>query len=72
MDKKLPKHSNGPEGSVAVVTMKSVQLISSGLKALNEITENYSYRNVNLLSCLLLDVEHFHSSTHFKSTVLSM
>ena len=72
VDKKLPKHLNGPEGSVVGVTMKSVQLISSSLNRLNEITEDYSYRNVNLLSCLTLDVEHFHSSTHFKSTVLSM
>ena len=72
MEKKLPKHLNGPEGSVADVTMKLVQLISSGLNRLTEITENYSYRNVNLLSCLALHVQHFHLSTHFKSTVLSM
>ena len=72
VNKKLSKHLNGPEVSVAGVTMKSVQLISSGLNRLNEITEDYSYRNVNLLSCLTLNVEHFHSSTHFKSTVLSM
>ena len=67
MEKKLPKHLNGPEGSVADVTMKLVQLISSGLNRLTEITENYSYRNVNLLSCLALDVQYFHLSTHFKS-----
>ena len=72
MDKKLPKHLNSPEGSVAGVSMKSVQLIPSGLNKLNEITDDYSYRNINLLSCLTLNVEHFHSSTHFKSTVLSM
>ena len=64
MDKKLPKHLNGPEGSVAGVTMKLVQLISSGLNKLNEITENYSYKNINLLPCLTSDVEHFYSSTH--------
>ena len=51
-DDKLPKHLNGPEGSVPSVTMKSVQLISSGLNRLNEIMEDYSYRNVNLPSCL--------------------
>ena len=72
VDKKLPKHLNGPEGSVTGVTMKSVQLISSGLNRLNEITENYSYRNVNLLFSLTLDVGHFHLSKHFKSIVLSM
>ena len=55
MGKKLPKHLNGPEGSAAGVIMKSVQLISSGLNKLNEITENYSYRNINLLSCLTLN-----------------
>ena len=70
VNEKLPKHLNGPEGSVAGMTMKSVQ--SSGLNRLNEMTEDYSYRNVNLLSSLTLDVEHFRSSTHFKSTVLSM
>ena len=47
---KFKVDKNGPEGSVAGVTMKSVQLISSDLNRLNEITENYSYRNVNLLS----------------------
>ena len=61
VDKKLPKHLNGPKGSVAGVTIKSVRLISSGLNRLNELTDDYSYRNVNLLSCLTLDVEHFHS-----------
>ena len=65
MDKKLP------EGSVAGVTVKSFQLISSGLKRLNEITEDYSYRIVNFVSCLTLDVDNFYSSKHFKSTVLS-
>ena len=72
MDKELPEHLNGPEESVAGVTLKSVQLISSGLNRLNEITEDYSYRNVKLLSFLALDVENFHSSTHFKSTALYM
>ena len=72
MDKKFAKHLNGPDRSVACVAMKSVQLISRVLNRLNEITEDYSYRNVNLLSCLTLDVEHFHSSRHFKSTVLFM
>ena len=66
------KHLNGPDRSVAGVAMKSVQLISRVLNRLNEITEVYSYRNVNLLFYLTLDVEHFHSSRHFKSTVLSM
>ena len=70
--KKLPKHLNCPEGSVAGVTMKSVQLISSSVNRLNEIKEDYSHRNVSLLSCLTLDVEYFHPSKHFKSTVLSM
>ena len=72
VDNKLPKHLNSPEGNVAGVTMKSVQLISSVLNRLNEITEDHSYRNVNLLSCLTLDVKYFHSSTHFKFTVLSI
>ena len=72
VDKTLPKHVNGPEGNVAGVKMKSVQLISSGLNRLNEITEDYSYINVNLLSCFNIRCEHFHSPTHFKSTVLSM
>ena len=36
MEKKLPKHLNGPEGSVADVTVKLVQLISSGLNRLTE------------------------------------
>ena len=70
--KKPAKHLNGPEESVAGVIIKSVQLISSGLNRLNEITQDYSYRNLNLLSCSTLDVEHFLSSTHFKSLLLSM
>ena len=37
MDKKLPKQLNGPEGSVAGLTMKSVQLISSGLNTLEHL-----------------------------------
>lgn len=44
VDKKLSKHLNGPKGSIAGVTIKSVRLISSGLNRLNELTDDYSYR----------------------------
>ena len=47
-------------------------MMKRGLKRLNDITSEYHYHSTNLLSCLTLDVEHFHSSQHIKSDSLSM
>ena len=68
----LPKSLNGPQGSVAAKTILSVKMILTGVRRLKAITENQNHKQVNLLSCLTLDVEHFHSTTHFKSITLSM
>ena len=68
----LPKKLNGPQGNVAAKTVDSVRLIEWGLGRLVETTEKYGYSKTDLLSCMTLDVEHFHATTHFKSDVMSM
>ena len=68
----LPKTLNGPQGNVAGKTINSVRLVEWGLKRLNEFTKQFNYHETNLLSCMTLNVEHFHSTTHVKSDVLSM
>ena len=35
-------------------------------------TEKYSYANTDLLSCMTLDVQHFHAKPHFRNYVMSM
>ncbi len=68
----LPKKLNGPQGNVAAKTVDSVRLIEWGLERLVETTEKYGYSKTDLLSCMTLDIEHFHATTHFKSDVMSM
>ena len=69
---KLPSSLDGRNGCVATKTVESVHMVVSGLKRLMKITETYNYSSINLLSCMTLDVEHFHSSTHIKADILSM
>ena len=68
----LPKTLNGPQGNVAGKTIDSVRLVEWGLNRLNEVTKQLNYHETNLLSCMTLDIEHFHSMTHVKSDVMSM
>ena len=68
----LPKTLNGPQGNVAGKTIDSVRLVEWGLNRLNEVTKQFNYHDTSLPSCMTLDVEHFHSTTHVKSDVMSM
>ena len=70
--RKLPKTLNRPEGNVANKTIGSVQMILLELKHLQEILETRCYTQCSLKSCMTLDVEHFHSTTHVKNTTMSM
>ena len=49
-----------------------VCLIEWCLSCLKETMNQYDYTGTNLLSCKTPDVKHFHSTTHFKSEVMSM
>ena len=66
------KTLNGPEGNVANKTIGSVQIILLELEHLQEILESRYYTQYSLKSCMTLDVEHFHSTTHVKNTTMSM
>ncbi len=72
MRSQLPKTLNGSQGNVAGKTIDSVRLVEWGLSRLNEITKQYNYNEATLLSCMTLDVEHFHATTHFKSESMTM
>ena len=69
---KLPSALMGPHGSVASKTIKSVGLIQWAVDRLMRITSEYNYNEASLLSCMTLDVEHLHATTHFKNPVMSM
>ena len=56
---------NGPEGCVAAVTVKSVDLLHWGIKQLSHNLDKF-FGKSNLLSCLTLDVEHLHAASHRK------
>ena len=68
----LPKTLNGPQGNVTGKTIDSVRLVEWALNRLNEVTKQFNYHETSLLSRMTLDVEHFHSTTHVKSDVMSM
>ncbi|PFX11992.1 hypothetical protein AWC38_SpisGene24119 [Stylophora pistillata] len=68
----LSKTLSGPHGNVAGKTIDTVRLVEWRLNRLNEVTKQLNYHENNLLSCMTLDVEHFHSTIHVKSDVMSM
>ncbi len=65
--------TNGPEGTVADRTLKSVQMIASGISALvkliSEINPDYK---IDLHSCLTMDVENLHAVGHYKEQIPTM
>ncbi len=62
---------NGPEGCVAAVTVKSVDLLHWGMRQLSRNVGKFCYENADLLSCLTLDVEHLHATSHRKHPLMS-
>ena len=61
------KSLNGPDGTVALKTVDSVQMIADGVLQLdgNLRTVNGEYK-VNLKSCMTEQVESLHATHHFK------
>ena len=57
------KVTNGPEGTVADRTLKSIQMISSGISALVKPVSgiNPDYK-INLHACLTMDVKNLHTA----------
>ena len=62
---------NGPQGMVSAVTVKSVDLLDWGVRRLKSLLSSLSFDDTSLLSCMTLDVEHFHSTSHVKHPFLS-
>ena len=62
---------NGPEGCVAAVTVKLVDLLHWGVRQLSRNVDKFCYKNADLLSCLTLDVEHLHATSHRKHPFMS-
>lgn len=62
---------NGPQGMVSAATVKSVDLLHWGLKRMESVLSALSFPDTNLLSCMTLDVEHLHSTSHVKHPLLS-
>ena len=65
------KELNGPEGSVSAKTTKSVEMLQWGLSRLQDNLAEYSFGDTNLLSCMTLDIEHLHSTSHVKKILMS-
>ena len=64
---------NGPQGHVSAKTVNSVQFMGWGLLRLPNILRDYDYQAliVNLLSCMILDVENCHATVHSKKVNMS-
>ena len=60
--------SENTEWSSRKCCRENYRLVQLGLNRLNEVTRQINYHDTNLLSCMTLDVEHFHSATHIKVT----
>ena len=67
----LPNTLNGPQGMVSAATIKSVDILAWGLQRLDSIMSSLGIVGTNLLSCMTLDVEHLHSTSHIKHPLLS-
>ena len=68
---RLPNILNGPQGMVSAATVKSVDILAWGLQRLDSIMSSLGIVGTNLLSCMTLDVEHLHSTSHIKHPLLS-
>lgn len=64
----VKKATNGPEGTVASKTVRSVEMITSELSHLLSVlsTCNQSEYSVDLQSLLTVQVENLHATSHFK------
>ena len=62
---------NGPQGMVSAATVRSVDMLHWGLDRLKALFSALSFEATNLLSCMTLDVEHLHSTSHIKHPLLS-
>ena len=59
--------TNGPEGTVASKTVKSVQLVEKGLqKLLVDLREVNLHLEIDPTACLTLQAKSFHAVSHFK------
>lgn len=62
---------NGPQGMVSAATMKSIDMLHWGLCRMKTMLSSVSFGSTDLLSCMTLDVEHLHSTSHIKHPLLS-
>lgn len=69
---RLPRTLNGPQGNVAAKTTGSVNMLKRGLGQLNEISTEFDYQSLSLLSCMTLDVENFHSAVHHNAPLCTV
>ena len=47
-------------------------MLDTGLKQLKENLDLFGYKNVNLLSCMTLNIEHLHSTVNYKHGMQTM
>ena len=57
---------NEPEGSVLAATVDSLHLLDFGMRQLKDNSEKPGYRNINLLSCMILSLENLDSTVNKK------
>ena len=62
---------NGPQGTVSAATVRSGDMLHWGLDRMKSLFSTLSFDGTNLLSCMTLDVEHLHSTSHKKHSLLS-
>lgn len=66
-----PKSLNGTHGYVSSKSHTSLELTVWSLQRLRNTLHENNYSSANMLSMMTLSVEHFHSTTHMKQTMLS-
>ena len=65
------QNNTEPQGIVSAATARSVDMIVWGLERTTSLFSTLSFDATNLLSCMKLDVEHLHSTSHIKHLLLS-
>ena len=70
-NKTIPRALTGAHGFISTKSLESLELTLWTLQRLWTILWGFEYENTDMLSLMMLAIEHFHATTHLKSPLMS-
>ena len=67
----MPQSLTGAQGFISTKSFVSLELTLWTLQRLLAISQKLKYENTNMLSLMTLAIEHFHATTHLKSSLMT-